>query len=172
TALETVDADWNPTWPAQWQRHYAVVREMLAEETILGYIEPGVTVHGMDIGKWLARQRQPEVWAALSNGQRERLEAIGVVPHTPALKPAQTETGAMEPSMAPMGAFERGVAALAQYLSREGHLRVPRGHVERLEDGSEVRLGVFLSNSKSRRGKLTADKLHALATLGLHWAAD
>lgn len=32
--------------------------------------------------------------------------------------------------MAPVSAFERGVAALAQYLSREGHLRVSRGHVE------------------------------------------
>ncbi|MFI6730381.1 helicase associated domain-containing protein [Streptomyces sp. R-74717] len=36
-----------------------------------------------------------------------------------------------------------------------------------LEDGTEVRLGVFLSNSKSRRGKLTSEKLRALAALGL-----
>ncbi|MFJ1618715.1 hypothetical protein ACIODT_40520 [Streptomyces sp. NPDC088251] len=50
-------------------------------------------------------------------------------------------------------------------------MTVSRGHVERLEDGTEVKLGVFLSNSKSRRGKLTADKLQALAALGLDWAA-
>jgi hypothetical protein len=30
---------------------------------------------------------------------------------------------------------------------------------------------VFLSNSKSRRAKLPADKLAALADLGLDWAA-
>jgi hypothetical protein len=48
---------------------------------------------------------------------------------------------------------------------------VPRGHVERLEDGTEVRLGVFLSNSKSRRAKLTPEKLATLAALGLDWAA-
>jgi hypothetical protein len=48
---------------------------------------------------------------------------------------------------------------------------VPRGHVEALEDGSgEVKLGVFLSNTKSRRAKLTADKLAVLAELGLNWA--
>ncbi|MFJ7201106.1 MULTISPECIES: helicase associated domain-containing protein [unclassified Streptomyces] len=70
-----------------------------------------------------------------------------------------------------MSAFERGVAALAQYLAREGHLTVPRAHVEQLEDGSEVKLGVFLSNTKTRRAKLTADKLAALAGLGLEWAA-
>ncbi|WYZ53353.1 helicase (plasmid) [Streptomyces albidoflavus] len=36
-----------------------------------------------------------------------------------------------------------------------------------MPDGTEVKLGVYLSNSKSRRAKLTADKLAALAGLGL-----
>jgi hypothetical protein len=39
-----------------------------------------------------------------------------------------------------------------------------------LSDGSEVKLGVFLSNTQTRRAKLTADKLQALADLGLDWA--
>ncbi|WP_336621231.1 hypothetical protein [Streptomyces sp. DH18] len=52
-----------------------------------------------------------------------------------------------------------------------GSVKVPRAHVAQLEDGAEVKLGVFLSNSKSRRDKLTADKLAALAGLGLEWAA-
>ncbi|UDM05601.1 DEAD/DEAH box helicase [Streptomyces longhuiensis] len=164
-ALREIDADWNPPWPAAWQRHYAVVREMLAEETILAYVEPGVTVHGMDIGKWLAKQRKPEVWAALSDGQRERLEAVGVVPHVP--EPAAPA----KPFTAPVSAFERGVAALAQYKAREGSVKVPRAHVEALPDGTEVKLGVFLSNSKTRRAKLTAHKLQVLAALGLDWAA-
>ncbi|MFG2525763.1 hypothetical protein [Streptomyces sp. NPDC048527] len=50
-------------------------------------------------------------------------------------------------------------------------MTVPRAHVERLEDGTEVKLGVFLSNTKSRRTKLTQDKVAALAGLGLEWAA-
>lgn len=49
-------------------------------------------------------------------------------------------------------------------------LTVPRGHVETLPDGTEVRLGVWIMNQKGRRAKLTADKLAALATLGLEWA--
>lgn len=44
-------------------------------------------------------------------------------------------------------------------------MKVPRAHVERLEDGNEVKLGVFLSNGKRRRAKLAA-----LADLGLEWA--
>ncbi|KIE23050.1 helicase [Streptomyces sp. MUSC 125] len=172
TALEAVDEDWNPSWPAEWQRHYAVVREMLAEESILAYVEPGVTVHGMDIGKWLARQRKPAVWAALSDGQRARLEAIGVVPHVQEVEELAGAGAPAEASTAPVSAFERGVAALSQYKARTGSVTVPRAHVEALPDGSEVRLGVFLSNSKSRRAKLTADKLTALAGLGLEWAAE
>ncbi len=164
TALEAVDEDWNPAWPAEWQRHYAALRELVRDEEGQADVFPGLTVHGMDIGKWLARQRKPEVWEALSDGQCERLEQLGITPPAP-----QPETPSAKPSTAPVSAFERGVAGLAQYKAREGHLTVPRGHVERLEDGTEVRLGVFLSNTKSRRAKLTGDKLAALAALGLDW---
>ncbi|MGW4985667.1 hypothetical protein [Streptomyces mirabilis] len=43
-------------------------------------------------------------------------------------------------------------------------------HVERLDDGTEVKLGLFLSNTESRRAKLSTDKLQVLADLGLEWA--
>jgi superfamily II DNA or RNA helicase len=165
TALREVDEDWNPAWPADWQRHYAAVREMIVEESVLAYVEPGVTVHGMDVGKWLERQRQHAVWQGLMDGQRERLEQLGVVP-----LPPEQEAPAKTPKGGP-GAFERGVAALEQYKGRTGSVTVPRAHVETLPDGTEVKLGVFLSNTKSRRGKLTADKLQQLAALGLEWAA-
>jgi hypothetical protein len=40
-----------------------------------------------------------------------------------------------------------------------------------LEDGAvKVKLGIWLTNTKSRRAKLTADRLTQLAELGLHWA--
>ncbi|WP_053763692.1 DEAD/DEAH box helicase [Streptomyces sp. AS58] len=165
-ALEAVDEHWDPEWPADWQRHYAAVREMLAEENELAYLEPGVTVHGMDVGRWLQRQRQHTVWHGLKDGQRQLLEQLGITPLAP-----EPEEPAKAPKTA-SGAFQRGIAALTQYRTREGHLTVPRGHVERLEDGTEVRLGVFLSNSKSRRAKLTPDKLAALAVLGLEWARE
>ncbi|MCX5589601.1 DEAD/DEAH box helicase [Streptomyces erythrochromogenes] len=164
TALEAVDEDWTPSWPPEWQRHYAALRELVRDEEDPVQVLPGLTVHGMDIGKWLARQQTPAVWQTLTDRQRERLEAIGVAPAAP-----EPEAPA-KPSTAPVNAFERGVAALAQYKARTGSVTVPRGHVERLEDGTEVKLGVFLSNTKSRRGKLTADRLASLAALGLQWA--
>ncbi|MGX1540802.1 Helicase associated domain protein, partial [Streptomyces diastaticus] len=164
-ALEAVDEHWDPAWPAEWQRHYAALRELLADEEDRSEVLPGFTVHGMDIGKWQAKQRQHTVWAGLVDGQRALLEQLGVVPLPPEPEPAKT-------SGKTMSAFEKGVAALAQYKTREGSVKPPRAHVEVLEDGSEVKLGVFLSNSKSRRAKLTADKLAALAALGLEWAEE
>lgn len=105
------------------------------------------------------------------HGQRERLEAVGVTPLAPA--PAAVEQGApTEPSTAPVSAFEKGVAALAQYKARTSSVTVPRAHVEVLPGGAEVKLGVWVMNQKSRRAKLTADKLATLAALGLEWAAD
>lgn len=160
TALKEVDEDWNPPWPADWQRHYAALRELVAEEEGQAEVLPGVTVHGMDIGKWLARQRTPKVWQALTDGQRERLEQLGITPLAPAPE---------EPTRAST-TFERGLAALAQYRARTGSVKVPRTHVELLEDGAEVRLGVWIMNQKSRRAKLTTDKLSALAAQGVEWA--
>ncbi len=162
TALKEVDEDWNPSWPAEWQRHYAALRELVAEEEGQTEVLPGVTVHGMDIGKWLARQRTPKVWQALTDGQRERLEQLGITPLAPAPE---------EPTRAST-TFERGVAALVQYRDRTGSVKVPRAHVELLEDRAEVRLGVWIMNQKSRRAKLTTDKLSVLAALGLEWALE
>ncbi|MFC9537139.1 Helicase associated domain protein [Streptomyces sp. NPDC056975] len=165
SALREVDPDWNPQWPADWQRHYAALRELLRDEAGPTELQPGITVHGMDIGKWLARQRKPKVWDDLAEEQRERLEAVGVIPHAAELE-APTK-----PTTTPASTFERGIQALEQYKSRTGSVMVSRGHVEALPDGLEVKLGVWIMNQKTRRAKLGDDKLTALADLGLEWAA-
>ncbi|MFC8827416.1 helicase associated domain-containing protein [Streptomyces sp. NPDC057137] len=77
TALREIDEDWNPDWPAEWQRNYAAVPEITAEESALVYVEPGVTVHCMDIGRCTVKQRQHTVWQGLMDVQRERLDQLG-----------------------------------------------------------------------------------------------
>ncbi|MCU7820127.1 Helicase associated domain protein [Kitasatospora sp. DSM 101779] len=64
-------------------------------------------------------------------------------------------------------AFAQGLAALAAFARREGHVRVPRPHKEPLQvtvagpGGAEstevvhVGLGAWLNNQKARRAKLT-----------------
>ncbi|MFD9324003.1 Helicase associated domain protein [Streptomyces sp. NPDC060053] len=167
-ALVAIDPDWNPAWPVSWQRHYAAVRELLRDEDGQTEVQPGVTVSGMDVGAWLAKQRQPTVWQALAHGQRERLEQLGITP------PPEQETP-VKASRGGSAAFERGIAALAQYRARTGTVTVPRAHVETVVVGGQehaVKLGVWTMNVKGRRAGLSADRLAQLAALGLGWAAS
>ncbi|MCK7628154.1 Helicase associated domain protein [Streptomyces sp. RS10V-4] len=168
-ALERIDPYWNPTWPLVWQQRYAALAVVLADGATLAEILPGVTVGGQDIGTWLHAQRQG--WEQLSEEQRERLAELGVEALPTVEKEAPVKAAKARKGVS--AAFERGIAALAQYKHREGHVKVPRAHTETVvvdDQEHTVKLGVFLSNSKSRRGKLTAGKLAALAEHGLEWA--
>lgn len=55
--------------------------------------------------------------------------------------------------------------ALAQYVAREGHHPAPRSHAEEIAVEDEtapvpVKLGVWITNTKSRRDKLTPRPAH------------
>ncbi|MGP3979017.1 helicase associated domain-containing protein [Streptomyces sp. 8N114] len=75
----------------------------------------------------------------------------------------------------PAGAtrWEINLAAARQFKTREGHLRVPRDHIETVTDngGRErpIRLGVFRSNARTRhkKQKLTPDQSREAHELGL-----
>ncbi|MEU8701672.1 Helicase associated domain protein [Streptomyces sp. NPDC048680] len=163
-ALEAIDPDWNPDWSVDWQRHYTALRTLLGEEQGMTDVAPGVTVNGLDVGTWTAKQTDPAVWETLLPAQRERLAALGLTAR-PAAPPTTTTGNA--------GAFERGIAALAQYAQREGHLKVPRQHTELVAiNGKEhaVKAGIFLANHKTRRTTLSAGKRASFAALGIDWA--
>ncbi|MFF7152407.1 Helicase associated domain protein [Streptomyces griseoaurantiacus] len=175
--LAAIDPDWNCPWPLNWQRHYRILTDLAADERggVLPDIQPGVTFDGDDIGKWLQQQTQPATWKLLSSEQQERLTRLDIKPleepsPAPASKRAAKGQGKVQQ------AFQRGLTALAQWVEREGADRpVPRGHAEEITvDGQEepvvIKLGVWVSNTKTRRDKLTADQLAALADLGLEWA--
>lgn len=173
--LAAIDPDWNCPWPLDWQRHYRVLADLVDADGSLPEIQPGVLMDGDDIGRWLQRQSQPGTWAQLSTEQQERLSTLGVKPvqaPSPALAAKRATKG---PSKAQQ-AFQRGLAALAQWVEREGaHRPVPRGHAEVIAVDGEtepvvVKLGVWTSNARSRRDKLTQEQLDALRELGVEWA--
>ncbi|MFS7880273.1 Helicase associated domain protein [Streptomyces asiaticus] len=167
--LTAIDPDWNCPWPLDWQRHYRILADLAADEPhgALPEIQPGVTFEGDDLGRWL--QRQANFWVELSEEQQERLSRLGVKPAerptpVPAAKNGKTSGKAS-------AAFQRGVTALAQWIEREGAGRpVPRKAVETLPDGTETKLGIWYSNTKARRDKLTQEQRAALAELGVEWA--
>ncbi|MER5728869.1 Helicase associated domain protein [Streptomyces sp. NPDC002138] len=173
--LAAIDKDWNCPWPLDWQRHYRVLADLVDADGQLPDIAPGVLMDGDDIGKWLQQQKQPTTWPRLLPEQQERLTALGVQPdQAPPPAPAASR-GAKGPSKAQQ-AFQRGLEALTQWVEREGaHRPVPRAHAEEITVKGEtepvtVKLGVWVSNTKSRRDKLTSDQLAALAKLGVDWA--
>ncbi|MFJ4633978.1 Helicase associated domain protein [Streptomyces sp. NPDC088847] len=173
--LTKIDPDWDCPWPLDWQRHHRVLADLVDADGILPDIQPGVLFEGDDLGKWLERQKNPGNWAQLSTEQQERLAALGVQPleaPSPALATTPTAKG---PSKAQQ-AFQRGLTALTQWVEREGvHRPVPRSHNEEIPGDGEaelvvVKLGVWISNTKTRRDKLTVEQQDSLRELGVDWA--
>ncbi|WP_425576438.1 Helicase associated domain protein [Streptomyces glaucosporus] len=175
--LAAIDPDWNPAekgWTVDWQRHYTKLRTCLEGGATPDQIRPGITIGGEDIGLWLARQRAK--WPQLTDRQRERLTTLGIQPTTPAgdgtagndSQTGQTPWAVTIP--ATTTPWDRALAALRQYQAREGHTRVPRKWIETVHDEAghqhPIRLGVWISNQKSRRAKLPAERVKALEELG------
>ncbi|MGW0366875.1 Helicase associated domain protein [Streptomyces sp. NPDC002990] len=175
--LTAIDEDWNCLWPLDWQRHYRVLADLAEDEPggILPEIQPGVLMDGDDIGRWLQRQTQPTTWVQLSSEQQERLSKLGVQPDQPPAPAPTAGRTTKSPSKAQQ-AFQRGLEALTQWVEREGADRpVPRAHSEEVAVDGEaepvvVKLGVWVSNTKTRRHKLAQEQQAALAALGVPWA--
>ncbi|MDT0488456.1 helicase associated domain-containing protein, partial [Streptomyces doebereineriae] len=124
--LAEIDEDWNCPWPLDWQRHYRVLADLVNADGVLPEIQPGVLFEGDDIGRWLERQKNPATWAQLLPEQQQRLTALGV---QPAQAPPPAPAAARKSPSKSQAAFQRGLAALTQWVQREGTDRpVPRSH--------------------------------------------
>ncbi|MDX3067454.1 Helicase associated domain protein [Streptomyces sp. ND04-05B] len=183
--LTEIDPDWNCPWPLDWQRHHRVLADLVDADGALPNIAPGVLMDGDDIGRWLERQKQPGTWKLLSTEQQERLAVLGVrgasllasaaVPAELPAAPADAAKGPRKAGSKAEAAFQRGLAALALWVEREGQRPVPRSAVVDIAVDGEaepvpVRLGVWVSNTRSRRDKLGREQLDALRDLGIEWA--
>lgn len=135
--------DLNPEWPAEWQRHFAAVWEMLevGERARLPRARgDGARDGRRPVAGTAAQARRRAV------GHGRAAHETGAARCRTVLPPEQEPPP--KPSMGGPGAFERGVADPGA-VKGPVPLAVPRVHVERLEDGAEVRLRVFASNAKT-----------------------
>ncbi|MFF3068827.1 helicase associated domain-containing protein [Kitasatospora sp. NPDC057936] len=181
-ALEEIDPFWCPTWPVTWQRAYATARRWWLESD--GRVDwatlPEDTVYeGEQLDRWVRAQRAG--WAGLEEDQRGLLTAIGIEADSELV--AAKAAAEAKPKVSRTDRFALGVAALAQFVGREGRgAKVKRQHVEELElvtigvggeetvETTSVSLGTFLNNTKARRAKLTPGQLAQLAEHGVEWA--
>lgn len=157
-ALEEVDPYWCPEWDVAWQRRYVLLRRHVAEGGFPD-IAPGHMMAGEDVGLWCARQRA--AWDTLTDEQRRLLSGLGTTPSTGGAPSAGR--------VAQDDKFRRNLAAAQAYARREGHLNIPRQHVEAL-DGVETKLGVWIANQRSRRVNLSPERIEALDELGMRWS--
>ena len=71
------------------------------------------------------------------------------------------------------GHWDRGLRIAATFYEREGHLQVPRKHVERIvgedQEGREHRLGAWIGNQRSRAATLTPERVEQLSAIGMRW---
>ncbi|MER5503558.1 Helicase associated domain protein [Streptomyces sp. NPDC002561] len=170
--LDAVDPGWCPVWETTWQRRLRLVQAHVRAGGALPAVAGAVVVQGEDLGRWVAAQRDEEVWGRLVPAQQVLLEHLGVEP-------------AAERAVAGRGhdaKWALGLAAARAFHAREGHLRVPRKHVEHLaaepaasdrQGGAGkavvVRLGTWVDNARRRGDKLTEERRADLDALGMRW---
>ncbi|MET9958348.1 Helicase associated domain protein [Streptomyces sp. NPDC006326] len=159
-ALEAVDASWCPAWDISWQRAFHLTRVHLDAGGRLPLVRGEVVVQGEDLGVWVRAQRS--AWERLTWAQRWLLEhTLGVTPATgPELPP---------PRRSQAEKWAAHLEAAREFRAREGHLRVPRTHVERV-GGQDFRLGSWIANQRARAGLLTEDRVAALTALDMQWS--
>ena len=102
---------------------------------------------GYELGMWVSNQRS--LRDSLSLERRHKLDSLGFVWD------------------ANSAAWEEGFRYLQQFQEREGHCLVLRGH----EEGN-FGLSTWVSNQRSLRNGLSADRCHKLDSLGFVWDAN
>jgi hypothetical protein len=170
-ALEDIDPAWCPAWSTGWQRRFALTRAHLQAGGELPTVAGQVVVQGEDLGKWVAAQ--PRGWEKLLPAQRWMLEEVLGIE-----APAEEEKPAV-PRLTRAQVWALNLTAARQFRRREGHLNVPRRHVETVtatvaaEDGTggsvehQVALGKFIDNCRAR--KLPPVRRAELDALGMRW---
>ncbi|MFF0510233.1 helicase associated domain-containing protein [Streptomyces sp. NPDC004250] len=119
--LEDIDPSWWPTWPVEWQRAFHLVRLHLDAGDPLP-TSPGDVVHrGEERGRWVRSVRLG--WDSLTRVQQWMCEQVlGIESAGEYEKPKPRRTQADKWTM--------NYQAAKQFYEREGHLLVPRNHVE------------------------------------------
>lgn len=161
--LEEIDASWCPSWPVTWQRCFHLVRMHLDAGEALPTEAGDVMRQGEDLGRWVQSVRYG--WDQLTAVQQWMCEQVlGIEPAGEDEKPkrrTQADKWAMH--------YE----AARQFYKREGHLQVPRKHVERIVDEDheerEHKLGAWISNQRSRAATLTPERMEQLSAIGMRW---
>ncbi|MFC8823029.1 DEAD/DEAH box helicase [Streptomyces rochei] len=164
--LEDIDPSWCPAWPVEWQRAFHLVRLHLDAGLPLPTSPGDVVRQGEDLGRWVRSVRLG--WDQLTTVQQWMCEQVlGIEPAREDEKPKPRRTQADK--------WPMNYQAAKQFYEREGHLQVPRKHVERVVVGEdqeerELKLGAWIGNQRSRAATLSPERVEQLSAIGMRWA--
>ncbi|WP_234437857.1 helicase associated domain-containing protein [Streptomyces sp. WM6368] len=125
---------------------------------------------GEDLGRWVTSVRHG--WDQLTGVQQCMCEQVlGIDPATEDEKPKPRTSQAYKWAM--------HHTAAAQFFAREGHLTVPRKHIETVTTGDgqtkqdvALKLGTWVDNQRRRAATLTPEMIELLSKVGMRWAAS
>ncbi|MEU6639483.1 DEAD/DEAH box helicase [Streptomyces rochei] len=163
--LEDIDPSWCPAWPVEWQRAFHLVRLHLDAGLPLPTSPGDVVRQGEDLGRWVRSVRLG--WDQLTTVQQWMCEQVlGIEPAGEDEKPKPRRTQADK--------WATNYQAAKQFYEREGHLQVPRKHVERTvgqdQEERELKLGAWIGNQRSRAATLSPERVEQLSAIGMRWA--
>ncbi|WP_436843890.1 helicase associated domain-containing protein [Streptomyces sioyaensis] len=170
--LEEIDASWCPAWPVTWQRCFHLTRLHLDAGGSLPTAAGDVVRQGEDLGQWVRSVRLG--WDQLTGAQQWMCEhVLGIEPAGEDEKP--------KPRTSQADKWAMHLTAARQFYEREGHLRVPRKHVETIIVGAadgedqeqrhvQLKLGAWVSNQRSRAVALSPERVEQLSRVGMRWS--
>ncbi|MFE1953250.1 Helicase associated domain protein [Streptomyces sp. NPDC059524] len=174
-ALEEIDAEWCPAWDIAWQRAFRLVRIHVQQGGAVPTGPGQVVVQGEDLGRWVRAQRHG--WDQLPTAQAWLLEnVLGLEPVGEDERPVRRTQDHK---------WMLNLTAARQFHRREGHLNVPRKHIEAVpvsdagpaatgrvitaEGTVLVYLGMWTANVRRRADRLTTERRDELDALGMRW---
>ena len=140
--LNSLGFTWDP-YTEQWEQNFSALQKFRKRE---GHCRVPVLhqLDGLKLGGWVSVQRSTK--DSLTADRLKRLNSLGF-------------------SWDPIAEqWEKNFAALQKFRRRMGHCRVPESHQA---DG--IKLGVWVGVQRSRKGKLTPDRIKRLNSHGFIW---
>jgi superfamily II DNA or RNA helicase len=142
--LDSLGFNWNPRHD-NWEEGFNALKEFHKREGHCRVFARRV-IRGMNLGSWVSIQRAKK--SQLTAGQINKLDSLGFTwdPHAEL--------------------WEASFSALKEFISREGHCRVPQSF-----EAGGVKLGAWVSKQRQKKADLSPERIKRLNSLGFIWKA-